>query len=221
QDGATLYKANCASCHEAGGESRAPGRESLKQMSPEQILAALERGIMSRQGAERTLEERRAIAEFLTGKVLGAAPLDAISSTAFCKGASTFQNVLTGPSWNGWGVTVTNTRFQPAESAGISSGDVPRLKLKWAFGFPGDTSASAQPTVLGGRLYVGSYGGSVYSLDAKTGCIYWKFDAEAGVRTAINIDKAGGGNLAAYFGDGAANVYAVDAATGRLLWKVK
>ncbi len=221
QDGATLYRANCASCHEAGGESRAPGRESLRQMAPEQILAALERGIMSGQGAERTPEERRAIAEFLSGKLVGSAPIDAISRSAFCRTNNTFQNVLSGPSWNGWGVTQTNTRFQPAESAGISGGDVPRLKLKWAFGFPGDTSASAQPTVVGGRLYVGSYGGSVYSLEAKTGCIYWKFDAEAGVRTAITIAKGSDGNLAAYFGDGAANVYAVDAATGRLLWKVK
>src|SRR5262249_49906299 len=127
QDGATLYRANCASCHEAGGESRAPGRESLRQMAPEQILAALERGIMSRQGAERTPEERRAIAEFLSGKLVGSAPIDVISRSAFCRTNNTFQNVLTGPSWNGWGITPTNTRFQPAESAGMSGGDVPRL----------------------------------------------------------------------------------------------
>src|SRR5713226_9028410 len=113
QDGAALYRTNCASCHEAGGESRAPGRESLRLMSPEHILSALEEGLMRPQGSQRTAEERRAIAEFLSGKVLGSAPADAIPRSAFCGETNTFQNVLTGPSWNGWGVTVTNNRFQP------------------------------------------------------------------------------------------------------------
>ena len=221
QDGAALYRTNCASCHEAGGESRAPGRDSLRLMSAEHILSALEDGLMKPQGSQRTAEERRALAEFLSGKVLGNAPVDAIPGSAFCSGTNTFQNTLTGPSWNGWGITATNTRFQPAESAGLSRDDVPRLKLKWAFGFPGDASASAQPAVLGGRVYLGSYEGSVYSLDAKTGCIHWKFKAESGVRTAINFGKGNDGNVLAYFGDMAANVYAVNAATGALVWKLK
>ena len=61
----------------------------------------------------------------------------------------------------------------------------------------------------------------MYSLDAKTGCIHWKFKAESGVRTAINFGKGNDGNVLAYFGDMAANVYAVNAATGALLWKLK
>ena len=46
------------------------------------------------------------------------------------------------------------------------------------------TSARAQPTVAGGRVFVGSQGGTVYALDAKTGCTIWTFQAKAGVRTA-------------------------------------
>lgn len=42
QDGATLFKTYCATRHEAG-DSRAPNREILGQLSPEQILQALER----------------------------------------------------------------------------------------------------------------------------------------------------------------------------------
>src|SRR5688572_27448546 len=38
--------------------------------------------------------------------------------------------------WNGWGAGVTNTRFQSAEAGGITGADVPRLKLKWAYGIP-------------------------------------------------------------------------------------
>src|SRR2546423_3584815 len=59
-----------------------------------------------------------------------------------------------GANWNGWGGTVTNTRFVPADKGGISAPLVPRLKLKWAFGLPGVTAARAQPVVVGGRLFI-------------------------------------------------------------------
>ena len=191
-------------------------------MSPEQILTALERGAMTGQGAESSRAERRTLAEFLSEKPFGSAPINPIPQTAFCdRSANSFQDSLAGPAWNGWGVTVTNTRFQPAAGAGISADDVPRLKLKWAFGFPGDTTNGAQPAVVGGRVYVGSRAGDVYSLDAKTGCIHWMFETDAGIHSAVSVGKGRGGALAAYFGDLAANVYAVDAATGKLVWKAK
>src|ERR1700756_887395 len=46
QDGAALFKSYCAICHGAGNnsDSRAPGRDLLAQLSPEQILQALEKG---------------------------------------------------------------------------------------------------------------------------------------------------------------------------------
>lgn len=219
QEGAAVYRINCAPCHENG---QGPSPALLRTMSPEHILVAIERGSMSRQGSERSPEERRALAEFLSGKPFGSEPPNTISKSAYCGGSgSRFREDGSGPAWNGWGGTPSNTRFQPGAAAGISPDDVPRLQLKWAFGFPGDTSASAQPVVLGGRVYVGSWGGTVYSLDAKTGCIYWMIEAQSGVRSAISIGKSGDGRLTAYFGDLAANAYAVDAATGNLLWKVK
>jgi polyvinyl alcohol dehydrogenase (cytochrome) len=66
-------------------------------------------------------------------------------------------------------------------------------------------------------VYVGGALGQVYSLDAKTGCTRWSFQADAGVRTAITV---GPGNLA-YFGDLRANVYAVSALTGKLVWRAR
>ncbi len=95
---------------------------------------------------------------------------------------------------------------------------MPRLSLKWAFGFPDATSAWSQPTVAGGRLFVGSQNGTVYSLDARTGCIYWTFTAKSGVRTALAFGRSDANGYAVYFGDTGANVYALDAATGHLLW---
>jgi polyvinyl alcohol dehydrogenase (cytochrome) len=219
QDGATLYAAHCASCHEATDEARAPTRDVLRQLSPEQILQALEKGVMRTQGEERSRVERRALAEFVTGKPFGGAPVNPIPKSAFCGTPGQPLGEAAGPVWNGWGATPANTRFQPAAAAGLGANDVPRLKLRWAFGFPGASSASAQPVVFGGRLYVGSWDGDVYALDAASGCIHWAIETEAGVRSAITIARTPGGSFAAYFGDLAANAYAVDAATGKLLWK--
>ena len=61
----------------------------------------------------------------------------------------------------------------------------------------------------------------VYSLDAATGCVYWSFEAQAGIRTAVSlgpIKTATGTRHAAYFGDLRANVFAVDAETGAQIW---
>ena len=60
-----------------------------------------------------------------------------------------------------------------------------RLKLKWAYGFADDVTAFAAPTVLNGTLFVGSAGGVVQALDAKTGCLHWTFQANGPVRTAF------------------------------------
>src|SRR5438046_5845404 len=122
---------------------------------------------MIAQGAERRRAERRVLAEYLSGKSLDEMA-NPIPKSAFCQSSDRgFAKAASGPSWNGWAVTAQNTRFQPAGAAGLPPEDVPKLKLKWAFGFPGATSASAQPVVFAGRVYVGSWEGDLYSLDAK------------------------------------------------------
>jgi polyvinyl alcohol dehydrogenase (cytochrome) len=164
------------------------------------------------QGSRLSGPERRAIAEFVTGKAMGGDVTGA--SAGRCKGTPpAFPDPASMPIWNGWGAGVENTRFQNAKQAGLSIEDIPKLKLKWAFGFPDATVAWAQPAVAGGRVFVGSQNGTVYSLDAKSGCIYWTFSALGGVRTAISV-----GPRAIYFGDTSANAYALDAATGKKLW---
>jgi polyvinyl alcohol dehydrogenase (cytochrome) len=95
---------------------------------------------------------------------------------------------------------------------------VPKLTLKWAFGFPGAQAAYGQPSVAGNHLFVGSSDGTVYALAADTGCLHWTFKAGTQVRTAISVGMAGT-TVAIYFGDQSAYAYAVDANTGALLWK--
>jgi len=223
-DGAALYKTHCSSCHD-GGLDRAPSRDDLRRLTPQRVLAALETGPMISMATGRSAAERRAIAEFVTGRTFDA-PLDTRPSPrAMCAPGPRWVNRASAPAWNGWGgAGAPNARFQDARRAGLTAADVPRLGLKWAFGFPGDLQANAQPTVANGRVFVGSAGGIVYSLDAATGCVHWFFEAGAGVRTAISIARltTRRGRLdAAFFGDQSGNAYAVDAADGTLLWKTR
>jgi polyvinyl alcohol dehydrogenase (cytochrome) len=219
QDGAALFKTYCATCHESGDNSQAPSRDVLARMTPEQILQTLEKGAMKTQAAERSRTQRHVLAEYLSGKKLGAEPA-VMPQSAFCANTASSQPSLTQPAWNGWGANLANTRFQPADEAGINARDVPRQKLKWVFGLPGASSGGTQPVVAGGRLYVGDAEGDLFALDAKTGCVHWRTQVEAGIRSAIVLARGGGG-VRAYFGDQAANMYAVDAATGKIVWKVK
>jgi polyvinyl alcohol dehydrogenase (cytochrome) len=215
KEGEALFKQRCAMCHE-GGVPKAPNREALKQMSPENLRFALLSGSMKIMGAGLSLAQIGAIAEYLTGKLPGK---EQIPAEALCAaGGAAFTDPLAKLHWNGWGGNLEQHRFQPAEMAQLSAAQIPKLKLKWAFGFSGVTRAFGQPTVAGGRLFVGSAERKVYSLSADTGCIYWVFDADFPVRTAISLGQ-NGASWAAYFGDQHANAYAVDAATGKLLWK--
>lgn len=215
-DPAALYRKNCAVCHDAGAATRAPGRDVLRQASPEVILQALEQGTMKAQGDAITRADRRSLAEFLSGKAFGSvlAPAD----DACRDKAPDLTDAWPGPRWNGWGADLENTRFQPAAMAGLSAAQAAKLKLKWAFGFPGAIVSYAQPTIAGGRVFVGSALRTVYSLDSRTGCVYWAIPVSAPVRSAITIAKIGG-RFAAFFGDLRAYVYAVDATTGELIWK--
>ena len=187
-----------AGCH-SGDDTRAPSPEVLRGRSPQAILDALTAGSMKYQGLALSGEERRAIAESLTGRKLRAA---LSGSTIGNCGPSTRLGAgrrpppidpRTRPLWNGWSPALDNTHFQPADQASLTADQVPHLQLKWAFGFPDATSAWAQPAIAGGRLYVGSQNGIVYSLDAASGCVVWTFTAQGGVRASISIGRRAGG----------------------------
>jgi len=143
--------------------------------------------------------------------------------------------------WNGWGRGVENTRYQPEPA--IRATDVARLALKWAFGYPGANTVSGQPTVVDGRVFVAG-AGQVYSLDAKSGCTYWRYDIDAHALSAIVIAEFGAPRAiakpkkskrgqvnahlevlkppsAAFVGDDKGSVYALDAERGTLLWKTQ
>jgi len=217
-DGAAVYAKHCARCHETDKTGWSPRKEVLAKLPGEGILAQLHLGFMT-MVATLTDEEKRAVAAYLAGKPVAPFRMPAAPPPeGFCqKSAGGEPDLLAGPRWNGWGVDTENSRFQPAAMAGLTAEQVPRLKLKWAFAFPGAVASWSQPVVAGGRVFVGSINGSVYSLDARTGCTHWIYQASpAGVRSAVSIAAGfGGARFVAYFGDLEARVHAVDALTGK------
>ena len=158
----------------------------------------------------------------VVGEMQGHQPAVASKSKQCADNQAGFPQPLDGPRWNGWGADLSNSRFQPAAMAGLTQDQVPRLQLKWAFGFPGATAANAQPTIVGGLVFVGSGDRKVYALHAKSGCTRWVFATEANVRTAISFAPISGKDrFGVFFGDVDANAYAVNATTGALVWKTK
>jgi polyvinyl alcohol dehydrogenase (cytochrome) len=213
-DGSAVYQKRCAGCHDSG-VGRAPRPDALKQMSPEGVETALTGGMMMIQGIVMTSADIRAVSTFVTGKQFGG---DAMPKQAFCKDAGAWpSDPLSGAHWTGWGGE-DNRRFETAATAGLPASDVPKLKLKWAFGIPGVLRAYGQPAVAGGRVFIGTGTRKVFALDASSGCVHWMFDAENGVRTSVSLGRVGN-RWAAYFGDQGGWAYAVDARTGEQIWK--
>lgn len=233
--GEQVFGQACAKCHgmaatkngaaSTNGVSRAPNERTLEQMTPEAIYAAVTTGVMAPAAKRLTDQQKRELAEYLGGR-----PLDLSNSGSAesmqnkCATNPAFGVAASAPEWNGWSTGRGNARFQPAASAELTAEQVPQLKLKWAFGFPNASTMYGQPTVVGGRVFIGGDNAYVYSLNAETGCVYWSYHAKSGVRTAPKVAAITGhpgAKFAAYFGDMRGNVYAVDARTGKLLWTRK
>ena len=216
--GSKLYEQFCSSCHDHP-KDRIPAREVIAKRSPDEVMQVLTNGLMRTQAAGLNMNDRVAVATFVTGKV-PTGNLGAVPERNLCTAQGTpATNGDAG--WNGWGRDLDNSRYQP--KPGLAAADVPHLKVKWAFGYRA-TYIYGQPTFVGGRIYVTSSNGRVYSLDAKTGCTYWTFDASNAVRTAVSvveIQSEAGAKPAVVFGDDSAVVYALDAADGKAIWRRK
>lgn len=217
EDGAAIYKERCAICHDAPQE-RVPPLAAIKAMSGEAIYAALTNGVMKSRAEGLSTPQIFALIGYIAPSG-GAQPTPA-TITPTCKSGGAYQFSPDAPQWNGWSPTLTNSRFQDAAGAKLAAADVPKLKLMWAFNLGDITVARSQPAFASGRLFIASGTGILYSLDAATGCTYWGFATNSGIRSGVAIGEAGG-KAAVFFGDSGANIYALNAQTGAVLWKVR
>lgn len=89
------------------------------------------------------------------------------------------------------------------------------VKNAWAVGFaPDRVHPQAQPVVAGGKLFLGTAGGSFYAFDAKKGGKVWAFKAGGPILHTAGVE---GGRV--FFGCLDGCVYALNAADGTLAWK--
>jgi polyvinyl alcohol dehydrogenase (cytochrome) len=217
QDGAAIYKDRCAKCHDAPA-GRVPSLAAIKNMSPEAVYAALSGGVMKTQAEGLSTAEILALIGYIAPT--GGANAGPPKLTPTCKGDAPFRDVAGAPQWNGWSPSLTNSRFQDTAGAKLPPANVPKLKVKWAFNLGDVTVVRAQPVVAGGRVFITSATGAVYSLDADSGCTRWGFQAAPGLRSGVTLGEANGAP-AVFFSDAGGTMYALEAQTGALLWKVR
>jgi|GEM_PF-4334963 len=157
----TLFQTYCAACHgtapAAAGtpNERAPTRDVLRGFTAEAVVNALVNGKMQAQGLALSDAQKRLVSEYVTGKRIDPAALAAGSTQVVnrCSVNTPMSDIRRGPQWSSFGNGAAGTRFAPAASAGLTAADLPKLKLKWAFGYANVGSARAQPSYAGGRLF--------------------------------------------------------------------
>jgi polyvinyl alcohol dehydrogenase (cytochrome) len=219
-EGAALYASRCAACHDHATDRIPPKVLISVTRSPEDVIDTLTLGVMRTQATGLSAEQIKSLAFYLTGKqpTPRAAPDANLCSAA----------VATEPSagdWRSWGRDLANSRWQP--EPGLTAAQVPRLKLRWSFAYPG-RAAFGQPAVVGDLILAGGTGGRVFALDTHSGCTHWSYDAGALVRTGIVIDQLPASHapghkarLVAWFGDDRGFLHAIDVRDGKRLWSVR
>lgn len=215
--GAALYAERCAQCHDHPVD-RIPPRAFLTIVkTPDQVVTALSTGVMKPQAAGLDKDQIRSLARFITGKEPGAGNDPDPNANRCAKPA---EPVTIGPDdWPMWGRDPGNTRYQ--ERPGVAASDVPRLRPKWVFAYPGNL-ADGQPAVAGGMVFVANRAGRVFALDAATGCTHWSFEAEGGVHAAPVVARLGKAGSAAVFvttENGWLHAFAPE--TGKPLWTTR
>src|ERR1700730_13622335 len=146
--------------------------------------------------------------------------------------------------WPMYGRNLSHTFSNP--DSGINPSNVASLQLAWTF--PTGDAVSASPTVVEGVVYVGSWDGYFYALDATSAALKWKFrvDCESSVlpipphclppgfpspprkttdggiitssAAVAEISTVAGIKRIVYFGAGK-TLYALNAKDGSLRWK--
>lgn len=112
------------------------------------------------------------------------------------------------------------TAASPART--FSTSNANRLTKHWSFQTLSVVAAS--PSIVNGVVYVGSWDGYEYALDANTGALKWK--TYLGVAQSVNCGNDGVTSAAAvqngmvYVGGGDGYWYALNAADGSVAWKL-
>jgi porin len=144
-DGAVTYKSHCASCHDNSAATRAPSMEALQTMSVDRIVQSLESGSMKDQGAGLTADEKRGVAEYLTGKSATAAQTAASDQAKLRFGLSANPRAASGFFGNG----MLGRALGIKEGSGVAIGGLLILDGNWLM------AGGVKPNSLSGNFLLG------------------------------------------------------------------
>jgi polyvinyl alcohol dehydrogenase (cytochrome) len=214
--GAAVYQSRCAACHDHPQDRIPPKIFIATTRAAEDVIDTLTTGVMRGQAAGLSASEIRAVATYITGREPAPRPK---ADANLCHEAA--APTPTDEDWRSWGRDLANLRYQPH---GLTAAEVPHLKLRWTFAFPG-VAAFGQPAVVGNVVLAGGTSGRVFALDTHSGCTHWSYDAGALVRTGIVVGSLKGDGaaddgtgLVAFFGDDKGVMHAVNLRSGARLW---
>src|SRR6266498_3306955 len=138
---------------------------------------------------------------FLAGAVGLVAPTGASSAPAA---------FVVRTDWSKFHFDLANSGDNPYENV-LGPGNVGSMVKRWSFA-TGDEVFSS-PAVVNGVVYVGSYDGNLYALNASTGAKVWSFATGDFIESSPAV-----ANGVVCVGSGDYSVYALDASTGAELW---
>lgn len=207
-----LFAEYCATCHADAGGTKAPSLLAMNAMSPALIVFSMTNGRMKTEAAALSFEQQLMVADYI-GK---AENPNALAVDTRCADTT----VDPTPRLSRWGFDAENSGRVPAGTARVTSENVARLELRWAFGLPRAVDARSQPAITADTLFIASSGGALFALDRYTGCTKWRYDAPVPLRTALTLGALNS-RPTLFFGDASAHVTAVDALTGEAVWRTE
>src|SRR5579864_4766163 len=114
---ARLFDEKCTSCHSETRGQGTPDATTLRQMTPEAVYEALNKGDAHAPARLLSDADRRSLGEYLSGRnFMGSNAGDASAMPNVCAANPAITSLSAMPAWNGWGVDSTNGRFQPAKA---------------------------------------------------------------------------------------------------------
>src|ERR1022692_3063871 len=113
--------------------------------------------------------------------------------------------------WAEFGFTPGGKRFNPYENV-LSPGTLGTIEQQWSF--TRGTGFDSSPAAVNGVVYIASFDGMLYALNAATGAKLWSFNMGG----EVCCSSPAVANGVVYIGSDDDNVYALSAATGAKLW---
>jgi polyvinyl alcohol dehydrogenase (cytochrome) len=207
------FASHCVQCHSLFGV------EGFKRLTPTEFYSALRHGQMQEPATGLDDGTLHALAETF-GNPQAASQRPPNGGAVLCKAQKPEgDDTGAGNDSAAWAGFFADSRNSRSIGRSFTKADLEGAHVKWTFVIPeaaaefwvgaGNPLAAAH-----GRLYVANINRWMYALDAKSGCAYWTFRADAPIRSGAAVDSG-----IVSFGDARGNVYGLDEETGRLRWR--